>query len=381
MSILDTLMGRSNYRAKPVAVDTSAGTQAIQDTAARGADQAQSGAYSLAANARGPTQGLAFREAQRRGAQASADIYSEGIAAQQQLEQQAAMERARSAMAAQQINAQTAQQNAGGLQRFAGSALMAGAMFSDYRQKEPATGMYSDFRDKQPASLYERALANAQPDPEPTLSDRMTAATFETAPRSTWQPTLSEGAQMRVADDPARPAVYRSQPLREGVDPSLLSNAAVNQHLANERYRAALESEAAPVPEATPTPGLTSAQKLGVLGGMLSDFRQKQPTAAQSRADLGSVVPVMYQYTPGSSARQAGELAASPEEAALVYTDKRTPRLGIVAQDLEQSPAFDEAVMDTPAGKAIERDRALSIALAELGGLDKRLRAVEGRGG
>jgi hypothetical protein len=62
----------------------------------------------------------------------------------------------------------------------------------------------------------------------------------------------------------------------------------------------------------------------------------------------------------------------------MVYDDKREPRLGIVAQDLERSPAFDASVIETPAGKAIERDRALSTALAELGGLDKRLRALEG---
>jgi hypothetical protein len=61
----------------------------------------------------------------------------------------------------------------------------------------------------------------------------------------------------------------------------------------------------------------------------------------------------------------------------MVYQDKRAPRAGIIAQDLERSPAFAPAVVDTPAGKAVERDRALSVALAELGGLDKRLRQIE----
>jgi len=92
------------------------------------------------------------------------------------------------------------------------------------------------------------------------------------------------------------------------------------------------------------------------------------------------VRPVEYQYKPADSARMAAETAATPQEQAMVYADKRAPRIGIIAQDLERSPAFDDSVVETPAGKAVQRDRALSTALAELGGLDKRLRELEAIG-
>lgn len=150
---------------------------------------------------------------------------------------------------------------------------------------------------------------------------------------------------------------------------------------------------------------------------MSSDFRSKEPTmgeldqvgreamlpfdemnAAESRQALAPVEPVVYRYKPGPSMRMANEQAdmadmraryagmggAQPEEESAIregtFEDKRTPRLGIVAQDLQQSPAFRQSVVSTPAGLAVQRDRALSTALGSLAGLDKRIRELENLG-
>lgn len=150
---------------------------------------------------------------------------------------------------------------------------------------------------------------------------------------------------------------------------------------------------------------------------MSSDFYGKEPTmadldqvgndamlpfrqmdAAESRQALAPVEPVVYRYKPADSARMAGEQAdmadlraryaglggAAPEEEQAIeqgtFQDKRTPRLGIIAQDLQKSPEFRQSVVSTPAGLAVQRDRALSTALGSLAGIDKRLRQLEDMG-
>jgi hypothetical protein len=86
---------------------------------------------------------------------------------------------------------------------------------------------------------------------------------------------------------------------------------------------------------------------------------------AGSKNALGPVAPYEYRYKPGFA-------AATGEDT--------SPRAGIMAQDLEQSPnpALRSAVIDTPIGKAIEPKRAISANLALSAGLDKRLRNIEG---
>lgn len=156
----------------------------------------------------------------------------------------------------------------------------------------------------------------------------------------------------------------------------------------------------------------------GPLAAMPSDFRGKEPTmgdldevareamlpfeemdAQDSREALGPVDPVVYRYKPKHSARMAGEQAeladlraryagiggAAPEEqqaiASGTFEDKRQPRLGIIAQDLQKSPDFRQSVVSTPAGLAVQRDRALSTALGTIAGLDKRLKQLETKRG
>lgn len=52
-------------------------------------------------------------------------------------------------------------------------------------------------------------------------------------------------------------------------------------------------------------------------------------------------------------------------------------RIGPMAQDMERTPAGASAVIDTPAGKAIDRDQALGLALAGASEQELRLRRIE----
>lgn len=114
------------------------------------------------------------------------------------------------------------------------------------------------------------------------------------------------------------------------------------------------------------------ADRTGQTGlGMLSDFGEKEMSADESRAALRPVFPVNYRYKPDAAERMAREQGGTPEERAMVFSDKRAPRDGIIAQHLLRSPAFRGSVMDTPAGLAVERDRALSTNLAATAGQAK----------
>lgn len=83
-----------------------------------------------------------------------------------------------------------------------------------------------------------------------------------------------------------------------------------------------------------------------------------------SRSALGPVAPYEYRYKPEFAARTG---------------EDTSPRAGIMAQDLERSPnpALRSAVVNTPMGKAIDQKRAISANLALSAGLDKRLRNIE----
>ncbi len=117
-------------------------------------------------------------------------------------------------------------------------------------------------------------------------------------------------------------------------------------------------------------------------GGTLTeaDMQAARDRVPSSHAAYAPVDAVSYRYRPEAAERMADESPArTEEERDFVYADKRAPRAGIIAQQLERSPAFRPAVVDTPAGKAVVRDRALSTALAQGADLDKRLRELEAR--
>lgn len=56
-------------------------------------------------------------------------------------------------------------------------------------------------------------------------------------------------------------------------------------------------------------------------------------------------------------------------------------RAGIMAQDLERSPAGKRVVEDRPDGKMLDVNKALSLALASSARLNERVRKLEGKGG
>lgn len=240
--------------------------------------------------------------------------------------------------------------------------------------------------------------------------------------------TLEQGAiERRVVEDIQRPelrsgpARYRPQMMRPGVQPEELSNPAIARHLADRREKAELDAELARLPreEATNrkrdkmidafqafggglvsdkrakekafadgaraammrspmTPGYgpplvppPMAPRYGSPRPMVSDFAAKEMTADESRAALAPVQPVRYQYKPEHAERMALEQGSTPEERSMVYADKRAPRDGIIAQDLLKSKAFRPAVMNSPAGLAVERDRAISTTMAAAAGQAK----------
>jgi hypothetical protein len=241
--------------------------------------------------------------------------------------------------------------------------------------------------------------------------------------------------ERRVREDIQRPelasgpARYRPQMMRPGVQPEELENPAIARHLRDRREAAELEAELAQLPpeeaallrrESRPadprfalarsfqgfgnglvsdakakekafaagvragslrspmTPGYgppmvppPMAPRYGAPRPMISDFFAKEMSADESRDALEPVEPVRYQYKPEASARMAAETGTTPEEQAMVYADKRAPRDGIIAQHLQKSPAFRSSVMQTPAGLAVERDRAISTNLAATAGQAK----------
>lgn len=462
--ILDGLMGKNSFQARAPRIDTRPGQKAIQTQAQLGGDQALSQAYSLAASGRSGGAGgaLAMREAQRRGAEATASLQSNAVSQQQALQQAANQQQAQAEMQAQQINAQIAQQNAGGMQRLAGLALMGGAlaaggpmgaavaggaaggMASDRRQKE----MLSDFTSKEPVGRfggvdfqipeYAQAASPSFPMPaaepvrpapartafEPPLppaphqrpdASAGAAAFGLNRPRQPL-PSLYDAARARNMADPhyTPPAQYLSQPVRSGVDQDAFSNRAIADHLRargeqldmqamqdpNERAamrtevndrrsrvdaKRASDQEAADMQAALdhrreiaarlmeglmtqdpPEVRMTTQQAPGF--SIDSDFRQKE--------SLDPVRPTLYRYNPESSHRQA--LEAAQQTYATTLEDKRAPRMGIVAQDLQQSTAFAPSVVQKDDGQlAVDKDRALSAALAELGGLHRRVKKLE----
>lgn len=89
----------------------------------------------------------------------------------------------------------------------------------------------------------------------------------------------------------------------------------------------------------------------------------RMPDVEESRANLDAVKPYTYRY--------------KPDVAAAIGEDTG-PREGVMAQDLQRSPAYQAAVVEQPNGMlGLDPKRLLSANTAEIGGLDKRLKALE----
>lgn len=95
----------------------------------------------------------------------------------------------------------------------------------------------------------------------------------------------------------------------------------------------------------------------GAVGGMLSDERAKDLKGGMNLdAILAKIDPVRFSYK----------------------AEPGVERVGVTAQDVEASP-LKAAVVETPAGKALDTDALAGSNLAMLVELGKRLSALEGR--
>lgn len=435
MSIFDTLFGVSDAHVNAPQINATAGTRAIQQQSALQGQQLGSQQYAFAGGARGQNSALALREAQRRAAMGQQQIGANAVAQQSQLEQNVAAQNAQMQMQANQANANIEMQNDQAFSRGLGGLISTGAtaaMFmSDIRAKENVRPMYSDFATKEAVSPLRPPPARITPEraeyafPIPHRPDAESRAAFGLDRVQRPTNTLEQGAiERRVIEEMQHPetvspiARYQPQMMRPGVQPEQLSNRAISAYLRDKREADELKVETArqaASPQYNPlllslreygrgmmsdarakekafsegvrvgasrspmTPGYGPPMRAPAMApgygfprpGMVSDFGEKEMSADESRDALAPIDAVNYRYRPEAAARMAAETGETPEEQAMVYADKRAPRDGIIAQQLQQSPAFRPSVMQTPAGLAVDRDRALSTNLAATAGQAK----------
>ena len=114
-----------------------------------------------------------------------------------------------------------------------------------------------------------------------------------------------------------------------------------------------------------------SASKYPAIKQLMSDERNKSGIAPWSTA----VEPYKFQYNDDFS-KQKATLAAQ-QTYAQVLEDAKRPRAGVMAQDLASSPNTQDMVIQTPAGLAIDKDRALGHLMAGQSDLNQRLADLE----
>lgn len=113
--------------------------------------------------------------------------------------------------------------------------------------------------------------------------------------------------------------------------------------------------------------GLMGLVGLGMkVASLMSDERAKESVShgpgTELRALLESVEPVAYSYKPGAAA-----------------TEGHGRHVGVMAQDLERTPAGRSMVVDTPRGKMVDGGKMAAASLAAAADLDHRVRALEAR--
>jgi hypothetical protein len=309
-----------------------------------------------------------------------ADLQARGMSIDEARAQlQADMER-------EKINAGIAEGNIERYQKGTGGLISSvGALFaSDRRAKEDVTPLYSDFETKEqmaPVSTsFGQQLRAALAQPQQPV---------QPAPQQIDAATLTRAMESRQPPPDSAPR----QPQSGGADLSGLMQSfggSLQSDLVSKEFYPPLKAGVPTarfrdVPAGLPDnsraiPGYDFRESPGQMSPEeIEEFRKMSApvSADENRRAFAPIEPVNYRYKPEDSARMALEQGATPGEQAMVFADKRTPRNGIIAQDLEQSPAYAGAVVETPAGKAVDRDRALSETLAQSAGFDKRLRELE----
>ncbi len=136
------------------------------------------------------------------------------------------------------------------------------------------------------------------------------------------------------------------------------------------------------------------AQMLGVDVAALQQDLAKRGLAQQDKGMLPTLLQVGGQIGAAAASdrnlkehivdadEQIDEILLHLSPKAYSYKDEKHgagPRVGIMAQDLERSEMGREIVIDTPEGKMLDVNKALSLALAAVARLDARVRELEGR--
>lgn len=391
-----------------------AGQQAAIRSAASQAASARGGNVALATRAQGTQLATGMQQANRDAAQlraaeqmAYAQQYGNQLNQQRLADLQArgySIDEAKaivdSQLRTQEINAKITEGNAergqGGVGTLiAGAGALAGA-FSDILSKEDIKPAFSIDQLQSQREQYQREQeaermrrAQAQPNTGQKvggilsmmggmLSDKQSKEKIRTL--ESQKQSLADALKLRL--QPAVPAESAQLPQYQTTpQQDVAAELARQQAMGQMRGGGAYQLYARPAPggaqydvmtEQEAQPQSTGFQPVMPPNATSSDFAAKE-----SVRDLAPIRPVNYRYRPDTSLRMAMEQGGSLPEQEMIYRDKRAPRNGIIAQDLEKSPAFEDSVIDTPAGKKVLQDRALSEALAQMAGLDKRLSAVE----
>lgn len=336
-----------------------------------GMESAQAASASQAASARGGNLALAQREAQRSQAAMTSQAARDAtiLRSQEQMDAQNAQIANLNAQQGLGVQAQTAMLQAGETsaqrrQGLFGAAASALASMSDERTKEPPGRM--------PAWLREYAAAEG-------LGKRARPVERDAgeADDGTWWgyvgrdgrrvlPRRSAGAAERAHEDEIADA-ERMIADAEDLPPEAVREAR------SERARVAAGDE--PIPEWLRE---YRAQGDATTAGDAAAAVERLPGAAEiaarasrdPRGGVSTITPRVFRYRMGYA----------DEAAELTRARLREPRAGVMAQDLERDPVGNDVVTDTPAGKALDRDKAIGLALAAIAKADKRIARLE-RGG
>jgi len=116
--------------------------------------------------------------------------------------------------------------------------------------------------------------------------------------------------------------------------------------------------------------GMLSGLMGGGGGGILSDENSKEA--------LSGIHPYQFDYKDHFAHEIATE--AAQKAYAQAFQDAKTPRMGVMAQDLAKNPEARDTVTKTPEGMlAIDGKRALGFVLANQADFNDRLRAIESK--
>lgn len=144
-----------------------------------------------------------------------------------------------------------------------------------------------------------------------------------------------------------------------------LSTAAGSAREAHDAIRSRLESYR-PTYAHRPQSPVREDESMPMPEGMARPFPDYWRASDEEKdAAANALKPVTYEY--------------KPEARAMGMPGGRVA--GIIAQDAERAPLSKTMVDDTPQGKMVDQVKATSLALALVGRMNERLRALEGKRG